>query len=286
MQFKIAYTLPISKRKIYYTELTNADYFSIIKHIAANDDASIEIMFDELIEQITSVSGHKLFAADKFCLLLDLRSIVLGDYIEFKSNTNAIARLKISDIINVIWPVLSENNFEKSITSDIFSIRIATPRRFITTDLDSLIVNSICSINDGESEYDFSEFSTKEQEIVLKSLPADIFSKIIEHVKECQRVIHDTHIIKSNKTLEIDEIPFKLFDNTMFEFLKAIFSGDLMNFYELQYSLLTKLGISYDHFMKMTPNESKIFINLHSKEIKKQEESKNRNNTPGRFNTQ
>ena len=56
-------------------------------------------------------------------------------------------------------------------------------------------------------------------------------------------------------------------------FLKNIFTDDLYNYYELQYNLSNKMSVSYDHFMKMSPNECKLFINFYNKEMKKQEEA-------------
>ena len=55
-----------------------------------------------------------------------------------------------------------------------------------------------------------------------------------------------------------------------------------MNFYELQFNLITKMNISYDHFMSMTFNESRMYVAMQNKDTKKQEEAqkKSQSNLP------
>ena len=66
------------------------------------------------------------------------------------------------------------------------------------------------------------------------------------------------------------------------EFIKAIYNDNLMNFYELQFNLITKMNISYDHFMSMTFNESRMYVAMQNKDTKKQEEAqkKSQGNLP------
>jgi hypothetical protein len=46
-----------------------------------------------------------------------------------------------------------------------------------------------------------------------------------------------------------------------------------MNFYELQFVLFTKMNITYEHFLKMSPNECKLFINFYNEDMKRQQEA-------------
>jgi hypothetical protein len=67
---------------------------------------------------------------------------------------------------------------------------------------------------------------------------------------------------------------FKLnpFNRSLIEFLKTIYSDNLMHFYELQFNLITKMNVSYEHFMSMTFNEARMYIAMQNAENKKQEE--------------
>jgi len=62
-------------------------------------------------------------------------------------------------------------------------------------------------------------------------------------------------------------------DNTLYYFLKNIFSEELGSFYELMYSMIKKLNFDYNSFMNVTPNECKIFINYYNSDIKREDDA-------------
>lgn len=283
MQFQIPFELPISQKTLKYKEISNEIYFNVLKYISSNDDASIETMFDDLVEHVTGTHGSKLYAADKFCLLVDLRSVTLGDTIEFSSKTNVIVRLRISDILANVRSALQGRSFCKHIKTGEFDLSVDAPRRLLVNDIDALISSTLKTIADDVEVYDVDDFNDDQKDTLLGSLPADVLNQMLTHINECKSMCSNIYIMHANAAAGIDDVVLNLFDSSMFEFLKSIYSGDLMNFYELQYSLITKMHISYEHFMKMTPNESRIYINLHSRDLKKQENDKS-TSTPSRFN--
>lgn len=285
MQFKIPFELPIAQKTVRYHEISNEDYFNILKYISTNDDISIEMMFDDLVQQTTGECSERMYAADKFCLLMDLRSIALGDSIEFKTKSGALVKLRISDILTNIRTFLQGRTFSKHLTTEDVVISIDAPRRFIINSIDTLLTSTISTISDGVHTAAFDDLTESQKDAVLNSLPAELYNQMLDHINSCKSSYNNVYIMQPNSSLGIDEIMFNMFDTTMFEFIKTLYSGDLMNFYELQYSLITKLHISYDHFMKMTPNESRIYINLHTRDIKKQE-SERTSSTPSGFTAQ
>lgn len=285
MRFKIPFDLPASKRQVKYVEFNNSHHFNVIKYMSTNDDAVIENMFNEVIQDLTGEDATKMFAIDKFCLLLDIRSVALGDKIEFKTNIQAKASFNISSVLNNIKSVIEPATLDHEIRVGDIAITTSVPRRLQTSNVDDLVHNSIYSIRDNNDVYYFDDMSNKEQQALMSSLPAEVLNNIIDCINKNQNIIKDTYIIRENTDIGIDAIPFGLYDNSLFVFLKSIYSEDLMGFYELQYSLITKLHISYDHFMQMTPNECRVFINIHNKEMKKQEEAQKSGDPKSRFSS-
>ena len=285
MRFKIPFDLPASKRQVKYVEFNNSHHFNVIKYMSTNDDGVIENMFNEVIQDLTGEDATKMFAIDKFCLLLDIRSVALGDKIEFKTNIQAKAAFNISSVLNSIRSVIEPATLDHEIRVGDIAITTSVPRRLQTSNVDDLVHNSIYSIRDNNDVYYFDDMSNKEQQALMSSLPAEVLNDIIDCINKNQSIIKDTYIIRENADIGIDAIPFGLYDNSLFVFLKSIYAEDLMGFYELQYSLITKLHISYDHFMQMTPNECRVFINIHNKEMKKQEEAQKAGDPKSRFSS-
>lgn len=285
MRFKIPFDLPVSKQRVHYAEFNNSHHFNVIKYMSTNDDQVVENMFDEIVHDLTGEDAAKMFAVDKFCLLLDIRSVALGDKIEFKTNTQVKAAFNLSSIMNNIRQVLSPVVLCHDVCVGDVVLTTAIPRRMQTSNVDDLVHNSIYTIRDHHDVYYFDDMSDAEQHALLSSLPADVLNEMITNINKNQLAVKDTYLIRENNNIGIDAFPFGLYDNSLFAFLKSIYSEDLMGFYELQYSLITKLHISYDHFMQMTPNECRVFINIHNKEMKKQEDAQKSNDPKSRFPT-
>lgn len=283
MRFKIPFDLPVAKRRVCYAELNNAHHFNSIKYMSTGDDDVMENMFHELLHDLTGEDATKMFAVDKFCLLLDIRSVALGDKIEFKTNTHAKASFTLSSVLNNIRSAIEPITLQHHIRVGDIVLTTTVPRKMQTTNVDDLVHNSIYTIQDQEDVYYFDDMSNTEQQALLASLPADVLNSIINNINQNQTAVQHAHLIKQNSEIGIDAMPFGLYDNSLFAFLKSIYSDDLMSFYELQYSMITKLHISYDHFMKMTPNECRVFINIHNKEMKKQEEAQKASDPKSRF---
>ena len=273
MRFKIPFDLPASKRQVKYAEFSNSHHFNVIKYMSTNDDVVIENTFNEVIYDLTGEDATKMFAVDKFCLLLDVRSVALGDKIEFKTNTQAKAAFNLSGILNTVRKVIEPATLCHDVQVGDVVLTTSVPRRMRTTNVDDLVHNSIYTIRDQQDVYYFDDMSHAEQQALMSSLPAEVLNDIIKCINTNQNIIKDTYLVRENAEIGVDAMPFGLYDNSLFAFLKSIYSEDLMSFYELQYSLITKLHISYDHFMQMTPNECRVFINIHNKEMKKQEEA-------------
>ena len=280
MRFKIPFDLPVAKQRVQYAEFTNQHYFSILKCIATGSDEVVADMFDAVVGDLTSQNASSMFALDKFCLLLDIRSIALGDKIEFMTNTQAKASLKLGSIINTLTNSIEDTMLAHTINVDDVVITTHVPRKLKLTDIDDVISSCLYSIQDQDHVYLFDEMNKEEQQALLSSLPAEVTNGILDHIKINKASLSNTNIIKENTELGISSYTLDVYDNSLFGFLKSIYTDELMSFYELQFNLLSKLNISNEHFLSMTPSESKIFINLYNKEAKKQQKEESKHNHP------
>jgi hypothetical protein len=113
----------------------------------------------------------------------------------------------------------------------------------------------------------------EEKDVIINNLPANFAQDILSFIEDCQEISESVDIIKGNERIGLDSVPLRFFDKTLFMFLKNTFGNDLMGFYELQFNMMSKLNVSSDNFMKMSPAECKIFIQFYNQDMKRQEDA-------------
>ena len=100
MDFSSKLFLPVLKQEIRYSNLNNKHYLDILKFITNNDDEGLINYFEEIIEKNIKnrVSINTLSNIEKFLILLDLRSILLGDKLQLINKQDINIDLSISSI--------------------------------------------------------------------------------------------------------------------------------------------------------------------------------------------
>ena len=276
--FYIKQYLPTLQQTVSYKELTNAHYFDLLKYINNSDDRGIADCFNQIIESHTK-EPQSFNCLERFLILFDIRSICIGDSVELQLKSGTTAKLSIFSIIENIKQRIENVNFTKQCVVDDIILNLNIPRDFIVDKNDDIYESIIESIVFDNKTYLVDHLTIKEKGDFYKSLPASVFFEIISYIKEITEQLNGINLISKNVQLEIDELPLAIFDNTLFTMLKLLYKDDLMNFYEQQYSFIRKMQFTQEHFMQMTPNESRLFINLFNKDLKSQEDAQNKNNS-------
>jgi T4 bacteriophage base plate protein len=275
--------LPVVQQTAQYRDFTNAVLFDVIRYITQNDAEQIEKCFDEVLATLLINDVGDMCSVDKFCLLLDIRSMYLGDQLELQTSDNKKVKVKISTMLNnLVWQLAGCVTSTTIEVGDV-NIDVGIPKNMLINDYDKLVEQSIINVHHDDDTYSFNHFTPAERQSFVDSLPAETLHNITQHIKYIQQTTDDLFLIQHNESMGIQGVNIGVYNNSMLEVLKTLYTEDLMNFYEMQFSLITKMRVTYDHFMKMTPSESKIYINLYNKDIKKQEEVMNKqhqNNHP------
>jgi hypothetical protein len=266
--------LPNLKKTIKIKEINNFYYIDILKFIQNNNINDLLLFLDQVIADNCNADINTLSNLDKFCILLEMRSISIGNTIEFYVENTHI-KYNLFDICKNIQDLKLED--ENIVIGDL-NFRLGMPQKFITDSEDNVIEKCILQIND----LNLKTLPETDLNDLIKMIPASLYNDIKQYI------IKNTEYIESKNIFNIDVVDtfkdFKInpFNNSLIEFLKTIYNDNLMNFYELQFNLITKMNISYDHFMSMTFNEARMYVVMQNKEIKKQEEAqkKSQGNLP------
>lgn len=275
--FRISYTLPVAGDVVKYKHFTNAHFFDVMRYVASNIDDDIIECFDVIIQELTNTSPSNMINVDKFCLLADIRSMFLGDQMELSTNKGASIKIKLSTMLNTLSKSLSALTFKTVVKCGDVHVTLSLPGSMHITNDDQLITQTIQRVCHNGQEYDFVEFSSHEQETFINSLPVEIMLQIHEYLKLNSKKLP---LIVDDPTIGVQGVDITPYDGSMLQILKTLYTEDMMNFYEMQFSLITKMNVSYDHYMSMTPSESRIYVNLYNKDIKRQEEAANKQSHP------
>lgn len=278
MKFTTKIYLPILKKEVRYKLINNANYFDIVKFVVNDDDEGLNDYFHQILENNITDKNiiSKISNIEKFLILLDNRSLTIGDSLQLKTSNSSKVEFLISSIKNNIINKFKEVELTKRLIFENFILDLSPPKSFIIDDIDKIYKEIIDKIQIDDDIINFNSLTEFEKDGIINNIPAILAGGMMEFIKTSQDITSKINIISENSKLGLENIPINMFDSTFFMFLKSIFRDDLINFYELQFQLIHKINVSYDHFMSMTPNECKIYINFYNTEVRKREEAESR----------
>jgi len=258
-------------------ELPNRLYVPFVKSIMNNDNVIISNFLDKIIEYtiINKNQIKELNCIDKFLILLDLRSISINNNITINTgqlfnNTNVEIDKLCAHILESL-PIITEQVF----IDDLIKIRINIPKD-ISYEFTN-IANTIQSIQIDKDLIQMNQVTSKMRESILNFIPAKLFNQIINFIDITTKSMEHINIIAANTKQNISKVEFNIFNNTLFEFIKAIYNENLLNVYKMQYILMSKLNYDNDTYLNLTPNESQLHLNFYNEELKQQQDEYNKN---------
>jgi len=275
MEFSSKLFLPILGEEIRYLNLNNHNYLDILKFVTNNDDEGLINYFDNILSEkiVNKNLVNELSVVEKFLILLDLRSILLGDKLQLINKQNINIDLSISSIKDNLIKNISSTELIKYINYNNIQLSLSIPKSFDSENIDKIYKEIIHKIKIEDDDIDFYSLTEEEKENIISNLPANLAQELLGYIEYCQEISENIDIIKGNERIGLDSVPLRLFDKTLFMFLKNTFGNDLMGFYELQFNMMSKLNVSSDNFMKMSPAECKIFIQFYNQDMKRQEDA-------------
>lgn len=275
MQFSSKLFLPVLKEEVRYLNLNNNNYLDILKFVTNNDDEGLIDYFDNILQEkiLDKNLVSKLSVIEKFLILLDLRSILLGDKLGLINKENINIDLSISSIRDNLINNINNIELIKYIDYNNIQLWLSTPKSFDVENIDKIYKEIIDKIKIDEDIIDFYSLTDEDKDTIIGNLPANLAQQLLGYIEYCQEISETIDIIKGNERLGLENVPLRVLDKTLFMFLKNTFGNDLLGFYELQFNMMSKLNVSSDNFMKMSPAECKIFIQFYNQDMKRQEDA-------------
>jgi hypothetical protein len=276
MEFYSKLYLPTLDKIINVKSIKNFQFFNLIKIIHNDNNLCVEECFNNLLDQLIDDKNilKDINILEKFLILLESRIHSIGDNLTTSSQTvDATVNIPLYSMRDRIIENIKDFKFKRNFSLKTLSININLPKKLLLNDIDDIYRHIIDEIIIDQNLYKVSDLSDQELDLILQNLPAEISSGILNYIQDLTNLSRKLNIFDGNERLSIQKVPMGFLDNTIFYFLKNIFSEELGSFYELMYSMIKKLNFDYNSFMNVTPNECKIFINYYNSDIKREDEA-------------
>ena len=283
--------LPNKQKYIRFRQFDGKTHLVVGKYIQNNDMPSILQEFKNIIETCCEepIDVSSLTNVDLFCILLNLRIMCISQTFDYEAvvttDEEKVKQTQKLDLYDILDKVTNhEARCIKSFNvDDRYKISLGLPKGFYIQDIDTLIVDVIDSIELLGKKYDMKNLTADEKTMILDELPGDVLTMITDHIRGLD---HDYKIKVFDRVLsgDLSEIELKLFDNSLFEFIKAMYNCNLQEQYYIRYIMVKRLGFRLQDVDDITPIDTQNYINLYREELeeeKKAHEKQQEQQKPG-----
>ena len=284
--------LPSLERYAYFKELKSIQYLTLCKLIQNDDNNPVDKYLSNIIhESIDDTNTIPILTRiDKFCILLNMRIMSISDTLDlsFKphgSDEKVNIKCDLYDVLDKVTNFKFEYN--KLVTvSDKYSIGTSIPTTLVDPEDFNILTDSLCSIRINNKIYDLTEYNPESKNQIIDSLSSGTLSQLNRSLRasndEYNIEILSYDASNAGITSEQSKYHLQLYNNSIFEFTKLIFSGNIEDQYYLRYILAKRLHFQTDYIDNKSPMELTTYINFYKKELadeKKAADKQNRQNS-------
>lgn len=265
MDFYLRCWIPSLKRYIKITELKMGQLDVLSKFVLNEDhEGTAEALENILKENLNNQTiFDKLDKFDKWFILCFLRAANISPtvYIQTTTVQNVPCNVEL-DLFNILTKLSEiEFSFETLIVDDlVFKFKVPTSLFTKVPGFEALL-----SIDD---------ISITTPQPLLDS--PSVYELVNTFLATQDKKYEAFYLIKrENETINISDVSLKLFDNTLYYFVRSIYLPFCKGQYSKKYKLLKHLGMTYNDINNITPTECDILLNQYAAEDAEKKAKKN-----------
>lgn len=277
MIFYTTVYLPVCKQNVQVREMNMAEYSALQKHLLEGNDSNIAQCMLHIAQQCCIQDIKCMCNIDLFCILSKIRTLSLGDELQFVFNDVNI-KCSLEDCIQRMHQL--DFNCKKALNINGINIELNLPHALCINDYADVLEDVICKVADEQVHALDDNIKSR----VLASMPAVVVEQCIDFVKKGIAAMKNHWFIAPNEAIATPGIELNAFNNSLLEILKFIYKDDLMNVYNLKYILTSKLHITPLQADAMSPAECRIYVSLLNDEISKQNKQLQDQNNAAKYN--
>ena len=252
--------IPSLKSKKRFLQLNNRTYKTIAKLIQNNDDNYLAKYLLTIVEDlcVDPINTDELTNLDILCISLAMRSICIGTSMKLVTESN---KKNISFKVNLmdVLQQLSDIEYKViTITVDGITILADLPNMLIIKD----ITDFISTVKINGCKYNIRNVKTSTRRKILDMLPVSVLAKLKSSLEDNL----DTQMTVIQKTNNSPKMTIDITSNSVFDFIKLIYTMSLDSFYTSYYILSTKLNFNLQYIEELAPIETEIYLNKYKEE--------------------
>lgn len=262
MDFYLNCWIPTLSGYARISELKNSQLQVLSKYILNEDHVGTDDCFDLILENNVQDKDiiNNLTRFDKWFIFCFLRATSISPVVYIQSTTKDGVPCNIELQLFDSLAKLSEATlcYRSTVTIEDLDFDLQAPNKLFSK---NTLADSIQSISVKNSSEAISD-KTSLFQIINDNQGIAILIK--DHLAKLDQQ-HNYKLIESkNKDIMIKDIPVRLYDNTLFFFLRSIYLPFCKGVYVKQYDLMKKLNMDLKSIKDLTPLEGEILLNLHN----------------------
>jgi len=271
--------IPSTGKYEYFREIDFSTSKTISKYIQNNDVLGFSKCLESIIE--TNSKGEKRFnIIDMLAILCQLRSYSYGDTITLSGKNEkdqpVTYKHRINRILNysgTIKECQEECFYNKNI-----ELCVDLPYNLISDEDFDVISRNIKYLRVDHEQIDFENIKSSDKQNILSMLDASFSGEILKYNQKIIKLLDQIKLFEDIEIKDFKNITLNPYNQSVIQYLLAIFNYDLMNIYELEYILIRRLRFSLSDLQNMSINEAELHLNLYKKELQTIEEMQKKNN--------
>jgi len=270
--------IPSTGKYEYFREIDFSTSKTISKYIQNNDVLGFSKCLESIIE--TNSQGEKRFnIIDMLAILCQLRSYSYGDTITLSGKNEkdqpVTYKHRINRILNysgTIKECQEECFYNKNI-----ELCVDLPYNLISDEDFDVISRNIKYLRVDHEQIDFQNIKSSDKQNILSMLDASFSGEILKYNQKIIKLLDQIKLFEDIEIKDFKNITLNPYNESVIQYLLAIFNYDLMNIYELEYILIRRLRFSLSDLQNMSINEAELHLNLYKKELQTIEEMQKKN---------
>jgi len=244
------------------SELKNSQLQVLSKYILNEDHAGTSDCFDLILQDNLQDKDviKNLTRFDKWFIFCFLRATNISPVVYIQSATKDGAPCNIELQLFDLLTKLSEAtlSYRSIVTIEDLDFNIQASKNLFSG---NTLADSIEYIHVKDTN---TVINDKTSLLQVVSDNHGIAILIKDHLAKLDQQSNFKLIENRNKDITIKDIPVRLYDNTLFLFLRSIYLPFCRGVYVKQYDLMKKLNIDFKSIKDLTPLEGEILLNLHN----------------------
>jgi len=270
--------IPSTGKYEYFQEIDFSTSKTISKYIQNNDILGFSKCMESIIE--ANSQGEKRFnIIDMLAILCQLRSYSYGDTITLSGKNEkdqpVTYKHRINRILNysgTIKECQEECFYNKNI-----ELCVDLPYNLISDEDFDVISRNIKYLRVDHEQIDFQNIKSSDKQNILSMLDASFSGEILKYNQKIIKLLDQIKLFEDIEIKDFKNITLNPYNESVIQYLLAIFNYDLMNIYELEYILIRRLRFSLSDLQNMSINEAELHLNLYKKELQTIEEMQKKN---------